>query len=286
MKIGAHVFIAGGIENAPLNAKELRCECFQIFSRSPRGGNYKKIEKKDAEKFLEACQENGFEVGKDYIIHTPYFINLASENNRIYYGSIKAIRDELETASLIQAPFVITHIGSSKDQKGKDKQQKINEKVLKAIRKIHEGYQGSAILVLEIAAGSGNIIGDTLEEIGFFIKEAKKEGISLGFCFDTCHAFSAGYDLRTPQKVKKVFEKIKKEIGFENFNCIHFNDSMSEFNSRKDRHEHIGKGKIGIKGLGEVILQAKKLDLNLYLETKHDEIDEDLKVVKEMRDSE
>lgn len=282
MKIGAHVSIAGGIENAPLNAQKIKCECFQIFSRSPHGGNYKKITKIQANKFIETCQENNFEVGKDYIVHTPYFINLASENSRIYYGSIKALRDELETASLIKAPFVVTHIGSAKKEENDKNQEIINQKVLKAIEKIHENYQGSTLLLLEIAAGSGNIIGDTLEEIGLFIKEANKKKIKIGLCFDTCHAFAAGYDLRTPKKVKKVFDEVEKEVKLKNLKVIHFNDSRTEFNSHKDRHEHIGKGAIGLKGLTEVVKQASKLNINLYLETKHDKINEDLKRTKKM----
>lgn len=280
MKIGAHVSIAGGMENAPKNANDLNCECFQMFSRSPRGGNYKKIDQRIAKKFLNNCQKNGFDIGKDYIIHSSYFINLASPNNRIYYGSIKALREELETANLIKSPFVITHIGSSKDLEEKNRQKQINSKVIKAIKKIHENYQGSAILVLEIAAGSGNIIGDTFEEISFFIKESKKENIKLGFCLDTCHAFAAGYDLRDPSKVQALFNEIDKKIGLSHLKCIHFNDSQTELNSKVDRHEHIGEGKIGTRGLEKIAKIAKNLDINLYLETKHDKIKKDLKLTK------
>lgn len=284
MKIGAHVSIAGGIENAPKNASVLNCECFQMFSRSPRGGNYKKINQDIAKKFLQNCEKFDFEIGRDYILHSPYFINLASKNNRIYHGSIKALQDELETANLINCPFVITHIGSSKDLNGENQQEQINEKVLKAMKKIHENYQGQAVLVLEIAAGSGNIIGDTFEEIGYFIKQAKKQNIRLGFCFDTCHAFAAGYDLRNPSKVQKIFNEIDKKISLKSLKCIHFNDSQTGLGSRVDRHEHIGKGKIGIEGLRKVAEITKKLDINLYLETKHDEIENDLKITKAFRD--
>jgi len=283
MKIGCHVSIAQGIENAPERAHELDAECFQMFSRSPHGGKVNEITPTVAKKFLAQCAKYKFTPEEDYIVHSPYFINLASENNRIYYGSISALRKELETATLVKAPFVITHIGSSKDLSGENIQKQINEKVMKAIRKIHEGYEGSALLVLEIAAGSGNIIGDSFKEIGYFLKEAKKKGVELGFCFDTCHSFVAGYDLRTPKTAKKVFEDMDSQIGLENLKCIHFNDSLTDFNSHIDRHEHIGKGKIGQEGLQEVLNIAKKLDLNLYLETKHDKIKTDLKLTKQMR---
>jgi len=281
MKIGCHVSIAGGLENAPKNAHTLDCECFQMFSRSPRGGNYTPLDQKGAEKFLIACKKYGYTPGKDYVIHTPYFINLASKNNRIYYGSINVLRQELEVASLIKCPYVITHIGSAKDLPDK----KVKEKVTKGIKEIHKNYKGSAMLVLEIAAGSGQIIGDNFKEIGYFIKQAKQSGLKIGFCFDTCHAFSAGYDLRTSKKVTKVFKEIAKEIGEKNLKAIHFNDSLTEFNSHKDRHEHIGQGKIGSQGLKEVVKIAKKLKVNLYLETKHEAIIKDLNITKKFRDS-
>jgi len=285
IKVGCHVSIADGIENAPKRAHELGCECFQIFSRSPHGGKTNEITDAVAKKFLAQCKKYKFDAGKDYVIHSPYYINLASENNRIYYGSVSALRKELEVASLIKAPYVITHIGSSKDLDKKNIQKQINEKVMKAIGKIHDGYEGSALLVLEIAAGSGNIIGDSFEEVGYFIKTAKKEGVELGFCFDTCHSFAAGYDLRTSKKVREVFTKMDKDIQLENLKCIHFNDSMTPFDSRKDRHEHIGEGEIGEKGLTEVVQVSCDLDLNLFLETKHDKIKEDLELTKSMRKS-
>ncbi len=287
MKIGCHVSIAGGLENAPKNARDLDCECFQMFSRSPRGGNYTPLDEKGAKTFLEACKKYKYEIGKDYVIHSPYFINLASSNNRIYYGSINILRQELDTASLIDCPYVITHIGSAKDISGKtsDVSKDVGRLILRAIKKIHEKYSGSAQLVLEIAAGSGQIIGDSLEEIGYFLKQAKKDDIELGFCFDTCHSFAAGYDLRSAEKVREVFAEIDKVIGLDHLKCIHFNDSMTEFDSHKDRHEHIGKGQIGKENLKEVVKVAQELDLNLYLETKHDKIEEDLKVTKGFRDN-
>lgn len=284
MKIGAHVSIAGGIENAPQNAKILNCECFQMFSRSPRGGKHKKINQESIKQFFYNCKQFGFEIGKDYILHSPYFINLASPNNKIYYGSINTLREELDTANLIKCPYVITHIGSSKDLEEKNQQKEINKKVIKAIKKIHENYQGNSVLVLEIAAGSGNIIGDSFEEIGYFIKQAKKEKIELGFCLDTCHAFTAGYDLRTTTKAKEMFDEIDNKIGLNYLKCIHFNDSQTDLGSHIDRHEHIGKGKIGTKGLKETAKIAKNLNLNLYLETKHDEINKDLELVRSFID--
>jgi deoxyribonuclease-4 len=281
-KVGAHVSIAGGVENAPRNAHLLECECFQIFTRSPRGGKRKEI---DEQKFFKACERYNFEVGKDYIIHAPYYINLASQEEKIYKSSIRILKEELKIADQIKSPFVITHLGSSKDLNKTENWPSIQQKVFKGLREIYQDYQGKAILSLEIAAGSGNIIGDNLEEFSYFLNEADKLGIKMGFCFDTCHAFAAGKDLRTPKKVQKTFKEIDEKIGLEKLNCIHFNDSKSDFDSHIDRHEHIGKGKIGNIGMKAVAKKAKQLDINLYLETKHDKIKKDIKITKGFLDN-
>ncbi|MDZ7612255.1 MAG: deoxyribonuclease IV [Candidatus Moranbacteria bacterium] len=272
-KVGAHVSIAGGVENAPKNAADLGCQCFQIFTRSPRGGKRKEV---DEEKFFAQCQKYGFDKGRDYIIHTPYYINLASQEKRIYQSSIRVLREELEAANQIRCPYVITHLGSSKDLNKKEHQPEIQKRVMEALIEVHQNYSGRALLVLEIAAGSGNVVGDKLEEFALFFQEAKEKGIELGFCFDTCHAFAAGCDLRTPQAVEKTFHSIDKHIGLDKLKCIHFNDSKTGFHSNKDRHEHIGEGKIGKAGMKAVAQKSRKLGVNLYLETKHDKIIDDI----------
>lgn len=274
-KVGAHVSIAGGVANAPKNAHDLKCECFQLFTRSPRGGVRKEI---DIEKFFGDCEKYGYEIRKDYVVHSPYYINLASLDEKIYQNSIRILRDELEVASQIKCPFVVTHLGSSKDQDKKQAQ----KKTLESLVAIHDGYKNSAMLTLEIAAGSGNIMGDNLDEFKYYFDELEKRGIEVGFCFDTCHAFAGGYDLRTLAKVREVFGEIDQKIGLDKLKCIHFNDSKTEFNSKKDRHEHIGKGLIGREGLQAVVSEAQKLGINIYLETNHDKIKEDLILTRNM----
>jgi deoxyribonuclease-4 len=274
-KIGAHVSIAGGVANAPQNAHNLGCECFQLFTRSPRGGQRKEI---DLKKFFKDCERYNYEIGKDYIVHSPYYVNLASGDNKIRKNSIRILKDELEVASEFKCPFVITHLGSA----GGQERETAQKKVLKSLLEIYEGYQNSAMLVLEIAAGSGKIMGISFDEMNFYFNELEKSGFELGFCFDTCHAFAAGYDLRTPSKVGQVFQEMDEKIGLNRLKCIHFNDSKTEFNSKKDRHEHIGKGLIGLAGLESVAREAQRLKINIYLETNHDKIKEDLKITKDM----
>jgi len=275
IKIGAHVSIAGGVKNAPKNAHKINCDCFQMFTRSPRGGQRKEI---DFDKFFSECKKYNFQVGKDYIIHSPYYINLASVDERIAKNSVRILRDELEIASQLKCPTVVTHLGSA----GKQKRKEAQSRVAKNLKEIYKNYQGSAQLTLEIAAGSGNVMGIDLDEMGIYFQELDKNGINLGFCFDTCHAFATGYDLRTTEKIQSVFQEIDQKIGLEKLKCVHFNDSKTEFNSKKDRHEHISEGLIGEEGLREVLREVQKINLNVYLETNHDKIKKDLMKTRDM----
>jgi deoxyribonuclease-4 len=186
MNIGAHVSIAGGIDQAPLYAKEAGCECFQFFSRSPRGGKAPDLTDGLVKSFKDNCKKNGL---VNSYIHTPYYINLASKNNRIRFGSINVIREELERASVLGVKYVMTHLGSANDL---SRDQAVKQ-VIEGIKKILSGYKGSSLFLIENSAGSGNIIGDSFDEIATIIREVPSKD-KLAVCFDTCHAFASGYD--------------------------------------------------------------------------------------------
>src|SRR3989338_2917499 len=170
MNIGCHVSIAKGlpagrqgIENAPELAHKLGCEAMQIFTRSPQGGPFTEIPDETERSFKENCQKFGI---KKVYVHTPYFINLASKNNRIYYGSINSIRKELEKASQLGAKYVMTHIGSAKDLGEEESLKKTTD----GLGKVFEGYNGSAQLLIENSAGAGQIIGSDFKQIGTILK--------------------------------------------------------------------------------------------------------------------
>lgn len=301
MKFGAHISITGGIENAPQRASSLGCECFQIFSRSPHGGESFKVKREKAGVFKSECKK--YEIN-NYYIHTPYYINLASANNKIYYGSISAIKNELIMADLIGAKSVITHLGSAKDLGKKEAEKKLIEGLRKifqlsfALNKrkkippLKKGFgeifrekRFKAQLLLEITAGAGKIMGDNFEEIAYFIQEAEKEMSKnkLGVCFDTAHAFASGYDLRDEGAVKKTFDKFDKTIGIERLGLIHCNDSMAELGSHIDRHDNIGSGKIGPEGFKAILSDKRLKDLDFIIETPKGKEKEDLEVLKGMR---
>lgn len=280
MKIGLHVSIKGGIHIAPKRAFDLGCECFQFFSRSPHGGFKEEISDETAKIFQEECKKYQY---KDYYIHSPYYINLASSNNKVYYGSISAIKKEMELANRIQAKYVITHLGSAKDLGEEDALQKTS----KALNLMFQNYKGKALLLIEMSAGAGMVIGDNFDEIAKILKEVKEKKF-IGICFDTAHSFESGYDLRTKEKVKHVFDQFDERLGLEKLKLIHCNDSKTEFNSHSDRHENIGEGEIGYEGLKAVIRFAKAKKINVIAETpyKSEEGDrENLKKLKVMRDN-
>ena len=232
MKIGCHVSIAGGVDNAPQRAADFGCEVMQIFSRSPQGGKKVEITQTLSESFKKEIQK--YQIQKTYI-HSPYYINFASSNNRIRYGSINAIQEELERASLLGAKYVMTHLGSAKDlgeEAGK-------EKTIEMLIKTLEDYKGEAKLLLENSAGAGAIIGDDLKELNEIIEKVNSSAIA-GICLDTQHSFASGYDWT---KFKETIKRVDDEIGIEKIKLIHANDSLTECGSKKDRHANIGEVK-------------------------------------------
>ena len=285
MKFGAHISIAGGIDKAPERAHEIGCECFQMFSRSPQGGKSLELTEDKINNFKKNCQKYNL---KNFYIHTPYYINLASANGIIYHGSISAIRKELETADLLGAKAVVTHLGSAKELGKKE----AREKLIKGLEKIFSvGTGRDPFLLLEITAGSGNIMGDTFEEIAYFIKETEKalqqtqddKHIKLGVCFDTAHAFASGYDLRNKKTVKKTFDDFDKIIGLEKLKLIHCNDSKVDLGSHIDRHENIGYGKIGTEGFEAIVNELRLKDLDFVLETPNGNQEREIIALKKLK---
>lgn len=272
MNIGCHVSIEGRIVDAPKRAFDLGCEVMQIFTRSPQGGKTPELTEEIIEEFK--LKANSYKLKAIYV-HTPYYINLASKENRIRYGSAKAIREELERGSSIGAKYALTHLGSAKELGQKESIQKVVHMLQKAL----DGYLGKTKLLLENSAGAGDIIGDNLRELGEIIKKTNNKNIA-GICLDTQHSFASGYDWK---RTAFAFEKIDDEIGVENIKLIHANDSETEFNSKKDRHAHIGEGKIGLEGFEGIVRFAKANKIDMICETEFPGVKKDIKVLKKLR---
>lgn len=283
MFIGAHISAAGGVQNAPLNAHRHQAECYQFFSRSPQGGKAPILTDTILKQFDISNKKYGF---ANFYLHAPYYINLASVKNNIYYGSISVLREELERGTLLGARAMMFHLGSAKDLGGKE----ALDKVIAGLRAILKNYTGSCQPLIEISAGSGMIIGDTFEEIKQIINkvESRQSSVvsSLGVCFDTAHAFASGYDLRAETTIKKTFQQFDKTIGLDRLTVIHMNDSKTALGSHSDRHEHLGLGYIGLAGFAALVKYFKKNkpDIDFIMETPSDEgILKDIKLLKELR---
>ncbi|MEK7105069.1 MAG: deoxyribonuclease IV [Patescibacteria group bacterium] len=276
MLFGAHVSAAGGLFNGPINGAKLGCEVIQIFSRPPQGWNAKPITDVDAKAYRAAAKDNKIQAT---YIHAPYLINLASTNNRTRHGSVTMLKQELDRGTQIGAKAMMFHPGSAKDV-GQDKGV---EMVIQGLNRIMDGYKGTCQLLIEISAGAGAVMGDTFEEIAAFIDGAER-GKEIGVCFDTQHAFASGYDLRTKAAVDDVFKKFDKTIGLKKLVASHCNDSMVEFNAHKDRHEHLGKGYIGLDGFKAIVAHPKLKHIDLILETPWDDaLTDDMKYLKKFR---
>lgn len=306
IQFGFHASGGGHLEKLPLITKEEGGECFQFFSRNPYGGKVNPIDPEIVEKFKKNCQETG--VLNSYI-HAPYFINLASKNNRIFYGSIKALQDDMARAEILGAQYVVTHIGSAKDFKeeptlfSKEPFELSSSKYYselmamaqeknfspQAFERVVEGLEKVAAekkklpLLLEIAAGSGAILGVKFEELAFYMDAVPAVA---GFCFDTAHAFASGYELRNQEDLINTFEKIERVLGKEKIKLIHLNDSVGDFGSRIDRHAHIGKGHLGEETFKNLVdyFTKKHYNVDMILETPTEEgRKNDLALLKKFR---
>ncbi|MFH1890721.1 MAG: deoxyribonuclease IV [Candidatus Kuenenbacteria bacterium] len=281
MYIGSHISSAGGVQNAPQNSSAIKGEVFQFFSRSPRGGQAPELTHKIITEFQDNMRKYK---QKECYIHAPYYINLASEKNNIYFGSISVLREELERGSKLGAKYMMTHLGSAKDLGEKQ----AIKKVARGISEVLRGYQGATQFLIEMSAGTGMIIGDTFEEIAEILKnlkfEIKNPQSKIGICFDTAHAFESGYDLRDKKSVKKTFDDFNKILGLKKLKLIHLNDSKTDLGSRRDRHEDIGKGKIGLAGFRALMADKRLKDIDLILETPTQTIDrKNINIIKKLR---
>lgn len=281
MKIGAHVSIAGGVNKAPDNAAAIGAEIFQMFTRSPQGGPAPKLTDEIVASFFAGCEKHKL---AEWVVHAPYYINLASEKEFLQKSSVRVLREELERDSLLKAKYLMFHPGSAKAV-GAAEGMKL---VIENCRRILDGYDGHTGLLVEISAGAGEVMGDTFEEIAEMIHaidDDKSLKSKMNVCFDTQHAFGSGYDLRDEEAVHETFGLFDKLIGLDRLKMSHCNDSKIELGGKKDRHEHIGEGFIGSKGFAAILAHPKLQNMNLYCETEHDKVAEDIVKLKKMRDA-
>jgi len=263
-RIGLHLGIAGGLHNALLRARELDSTALQIFSRNPRGWTAKPLELEQVETFKRVREETAI---TPVVIHANYLINLASGDTTIRDKSRDAFRDELERAVTLGANFLVVHPGSAKGACAADGVRTCAETINEACQDLElEGLQ----ILIENTAGQGDCIGHTFDHLREII--AATPALNLGVCFDTAHDFAAGYDLRTEAELAATLDALNRNVGLENVRVVHFNDSRAAFNSRVDRHFHVGAGEIGVQAMRRVARSPLLAHAAFILETPQDEI--------------
>ena len=264
-RIGAHKSIAKGIDKAVDRGIASTCECLQIFTRPPRRWSAGKLSlsKELVEKFLQKSRNAGYD---DTCIHMPYLPNLASPETDLYNKSIEVLKEEIVKSSLLQAPYVISHLGSPKN---KSRQFAI-KRFATALNQVTETIKQPTMILLENSTAKKKKWGNNLEDIAEIMNIVEEQQF-IGMCFDTAHAFSSGYDISSSEGLHDVFDQVESLIGFEKVKIIHLNDSKGPLNSGIDHHEHIGKGSIGIECFTELMQSPRFKSISMILETPIDE---------------
>ena len=271
VQIGFHVSIAGGLQNAVDNALKIGCTAFQIFTRNPRGWAEKVLDAHDVKMFKLKLRHSGI-ISDAVAVHMPYLPNLSAPNGELYKKSIDSLISELHRCFQLEIPNLVVHLGShlgSGPQNGID--QLVNSVNTATDHSESSGRKnGKVTILLENSAGQKNSIGSKLEDIRSILDKISSKNV--GICMDTCHAFAAGYDLRSEKKNDDFVDKFDSLIGLEKLRLIHLNDSEKEIGSHIDHHEHIGLGNIGVKGMSAILKNRKLKGKPIIMETKEDSI--------------
>jgi deoxyribonuclease IV len=258
--LGAHMSIAGGVGNALLEGKKVDCDAIQIFTKSSRQWACKPYTKEEVQQFEINRKATGI---TSIIAHDSYLLNLGSPDSVLRMRSVAAFIDELERCETLAVTNLVAHPGSHTGA-GELEGIKIIGRSLDEVHTACPGY--NVKVTLEITAGQGSNLGYRFQQIRD-IMDATKQSERLRVCFDTEHAFAAGYDIRTKDEYERTFAEFDEAIGLELLAAFHLNDSKKEFNSRVDRHEHIGKGFIGIEAFRMLMNDKRFWGIPMCLET-------------------
>lgn len=260
MKIGCHLSSSGGYMAMGQTAVSIGANVFQFFTRNPRGGAAKPIDKADVAAFNEYAAANG--IGP-ILAHAPYTLNAAGSEERVREFAEMTMADDLKRLELTPGALYNFHPGSHVGQ-GAEKGIELIAGMLKRIFNSF-GSTPSTTVLLETMAGKGSEIGRNFAELRAIMDLS---GLDLGVCLDTCHVWDGGYDI--VGNLDGVLDEFDRIIGLDKLKAIHLNDTMNTFAAHKDRHEKIGKGKIGLEAFERIVNHPKLRDLPFYLETPCD----------------
>lgn len=254
-RIGAHVSIAGGVDNAVGNQLDVGGNCGQIFTHSPQVWQDPNIDSEEAARFRDGTTEN---LAGPWVIHTSYLVNLCTPKADLRAKSIDSMQREIDAADTLGIEYVNVHLGAHTGAG-------VGQGLDNAVSALDELDIPSDVTVLiESDAGSGTKLGGEFEHLATVLDRSKQD---LDVCLDTAHAFAAGYDLSSEAGVNETIEAFDDVVGLDHLQCIHLNDSKHECGTNKDEHAHIGEGRIGVEGMRAVVNHPELRSLPLVLET-------------------
>lgn len=268
MRLGVHVSIAGKIYESIDRAKALGCGTMQIFSRSPREWKARRLPSEEVREFKKRLKASRI---APLIIHVPYLTNLASPDKRLFCNSIRYNSEYLKEAGELNADYLVTHMGSHKKSGEGEGLSRVTEALNRILAQIPAV---KTMVLLENTSGSGSWLGYKfwhIKQILDNLDDKKRAGI----CLDTCHAFAAGYDLSTVVGLDSTLNELEALVGLDRLKVVHLNDTKDDLGSRRDRHEHIGKGNIGFNGFKNIVNHPKLRHLAFILETPKDNPEDD-----------
>ncbi len=266
IRLGVHVSIGKGLPGAIDRAQALGCDGFQMFVANPRGWARKPLAQTDIDLFKTKRKASKL---WPVVVHLAYLPNPASEDPELYEKSIVTLAEEFRRANLLEADFFVFHPG-----KNKERQTGI-ERIIKAVNVVLNQVSGPTLLLFENQAGAGGEIAGHFEELQELIAGVKEQD-RVGVCFDTCHAFAAGYDLSSWEGWEKTLEELDRYLGMDRLKMFHLNDAMGLLGSHLDRHQHIGSGNIGLNGFEYLVNHSQLNKLPGILETPQESDADDL----------
>ena len=259
-RLGAHMSIAGGVDQALLRGKQVGCDAIQIFTKSPNQWRAKDLADDEVERFHRNQSETGIH---PIVGHTAYLINLGTSDEPLWNRSIDAFVVEMERSQRMRLPCLVTHPGAHTGA-GEEIGMECIGAALNTI--LRQTPQVETMILLEITAGQGSVLGHTFEQLARMItmRECPER---LGVCYDTAHAFTAGYDVRTRATYEQTFREFDRVIGLERLRAFHLNDTKKAFQSHVDRHDHIGQGQLGLEAFRLLLNDPRFAEHPMCLET-------------------
>ena len=277
LRLGAHESIGGGLYRALERGEVAGCQSLQIWTKNSRQWNAPPLDPPEIEQFQAAQSQREIH---PIVAHASYLINIASPKPALYTKSVKALIDEAERCEQLDLPYLVLHPGAHTGD-GMDAGLRRAQAGLRDVLAALPGYR--VRILLETTAGSGSTLGSTFEELAALL-EADTDNTGLGICLDTCHVFAAGYDLRSKQGYEAMMRSLDETVGLSTLHLVHLNDSQHPLGSHKDRHEHIGKGHLGVAGFQHILTDPRLEGIAGILETpKGEDLHEDRENLARLR---